>query len=202
MFNFDQSFNETMSPRSSEQNEAQRAQTRALILQTALQAFAERGYASASMSFIAQQAGVSKGLAYHYFKNKEDLLIGIFEMLAGLADGLEEAWEGKTVAQKLHMAVDLTFEILQTQPQIVRFMTALALQPEVTESLKEHIESQKLMNIKVYQGLFKELGYADPETEAYAFGAMLDGVALGYLALGDLYPMNEMKTLILTKYKL
>ena len=191
-----------MSPRSSEQNEAQRAQTRSLILQTALQAFAEKGYASASMSFIAQQAGISKGLTYHYFKNKEDLLVGIFQMLEGLADGLEEAWEGKSASQKLHLAVDLTFEILQTQPQVVRFMTALALQPAVTASLNQLIESQKLMNIKVYQSLFKELGYPNPNMEAYAFGALLDGVALGYLALGKLYPLEDMKTLIITKYKL
>jgi len=191
-----------MSPRTSQQNEAQRAQTRKLILEVALQAFAEKGYVSASMSYIAKEAGISKGLSYHYFKNKEDLLIGIFEMLAGMADGLESAWEGKRPAEKLALAVEMTFNILQEQPQMVRFMTALAIQPEVTDNLKQHIEAQKLINIKVYQEIFKELEYANPELEAYAFGALLDGVALGCLALGADYPLDKMKQIILSKYHL
>jgi len=191
-----------MSPRTSQQNEAQRAQTRQLILEVALQAFAEKGYASASMSYIAKEAGISKGLSYHYFKNKEDLLIGIFEMLAGMADGLESAWEGKSAAEKLALAIEMTFNILKEQPQMVRFMTALAIQPEVAENLKQHIEAQKLINIKVYQQIFKELEYANPELEAYAFGALLDGVALGSLALGADYPLDKMKHIILSKYHL
>lgn len=191
-----------MSPRSTEQNEAQRAQTRLLILETALKAFAEKGYASASISYIAKEAGISKGLSYHYFKNKEDLLVGIFEMLAGMADGLEAAWGGKTPREKLAMAIEMTFQILKEQPQTVRFMTALALQPEVTSHLKTLIEAQKLINIKVYEEIFAELNYKEAEAEAYAFGALLDGVALGKLAIGDDYPLETMKKVLYTKYDL
>lgn len=191
-----------MSPRSPEQNEAQRAQSRQLILEAALKAFAEKGYAAASMSYIAKTAGISKGLAYHYFDSKEALLLGIFEMLSTMTDGLEEAWKGKTAGQKLHLAIELTFTLLKEQAQMIRFMTALALQPEVTRDLKLMIEKQKLINIKVYQDLFQELAYKDPEMEAFAFGALLDGAALGYLALGEDYPLDKMKQVILSKYPL
>ena len=43
------------------------------ILAAALEEFAERGYAGASMAAVAARAGVTKGLIYHYFPGKADL---------------------------------------------------------------------------------------------------------------------------------
>ncbi len=48
--------------------------TRTLILNTALDLLAERGYEKTTMRAIAEQAGVSLGNAYHYFKSKEHLI--------------------------------------------------------------------------------------------------------------------------------
>ncbi len=48
--------------------------TRALILETALDLFRERGYEETTMRAIAQQAGVSLGNAYYYFRSKEHLI--------------------------------------------------------------------------------------------------------------------------------
>ena len=45
-------------------------QTKALILDSALQLLQERGYEQTTMRAIAQQAGVSLGNAYHYFNSK------------------------------------------------------------------------------------------------------------------------------------
>lgn len=42
-------------------------QTRALILETAMRLFQERGYDKTTMRAIAQEAGVSVGNAYYYF---------------------------------------------------------------------------------------------------------------------------------------
>ena len=52
-------------------------QTKALILETALQMFRDRGYEAATMRAIAKKAGVSLGNAYYYFPSKE-LLIQAF----------------------------------------------------------------------------------------------------------------------------
>src|SRR6266850_628356 len=49
-------------------------QTKALILDAALQIFHERGYEETTMRAIAKQAGVSLGNAYHYFGSKEHLI--------------------------------------------------------------------------------------------------------------------------------
>ena len=49
-------------------------QTRALILQTALDLFRERGYEETTMRAIAERAGVALGNAYYYFRSKEHLI--------------------------------------------------------------------------------------------------------------------------------
>ncbi|RME53400.1 MAG: TetR/AcrR family transcriptional regulator [Deltaproteobacteria bacterium] len=49
------------------------------IIQAAIAVFAEKGFFHAKVSQIARRAGVADGTIYLYFKNKEDILISIFE---------------------------------------------------------------------------------------------------------------------------
>src|SRR6185503_2650542 len=49
-------------------------QTKALILETALEIFREKGYEQTTMRAIADKAKLSLGNAYHYFKSKEHLI--------------------------------------------------------------------------------------------------------------------------------
>ncbi|WP_353944327.1 TetR family transcriptional regulator [Streptomyces sp. HUAS MG91] len=57
-------------------------QTRALILETAMRLFRERGYDRTTMRAIAQEAGVSVGNAYYYFAGKEHLIQGFYDRIA------------------------------------------------------------------------------------------------------------------------
>jgi AcrR family transcriptional regulator len=52
-------------------------QQRASILQTAAELFAARGYASTPMSALAGARGMSKGLLYHYYRDKQHILFDI-----------------------------------------------------------------------------------------------------------------------------
>src|ERR671917_1428408 len=56
-------------------------QTKALILETALEMFRERGYEETTMRAIAQKAGVSLGNAYYYFSSKEYLIQAIYQRI-------------------------------------------------------------------------------------------------------------------------
>src|SRR6266849_565040 len=49
-------------------------QTKALILNSALELHRDRGYEQTTMRAIAKKAGVSLGNAYHYFGSKEHLI--------------------------------------------------------------------------------------------------------------------------------
>jgi AcrR family transcriptional regulator len=48
---------------------------REAILRTALQLFLERGYGRTSLNDIAQQLKITKPALYHYFRNKDDILL-------------------------------------------------------------------------------------------------------------------------------
>lgn len=56
-------------------------QTKALILETALEMFRERGYDSTTMRAVAEKAGVSLGNAYYYFRSKEYLIQAFYQRL-------------------------------------------------------------------------------------------------------------------------
>jgi TetR/AcrR family transcriptional regulator, repressor of fatR-cypB operon len=80
---------------------------RETILQAALELIAEHGFHGAPMSAVAQRAGVSAGIIYHYFASKEDLIHALYKevetdfshaLLAGhlqalpLADTFQQIW--------------------------------------------------------------------------------------------------------------
>jgi AcrR family transcriptional regulator len=60
---------------------ARSEQTRALIVETALRLFRERGYEATTMRAIAKEAGVSVGNAYYYFGSKEELIQAYYDEL-------------------------------------------------------------------------------------------------------------------------
>lgn len=45
------------------------------IIAAALREFGEKSYAEASINVICAEDGISKGIMYHYYKNKEDLYL-------------------------------------------------------------------------------------------------------------------------------
>ena len=63
-----------MSPRSAKQFDEIRKQKKELILESALELFAENGFHATSISQIAKKAGISKGLIYNYFESKNEIL--------------------------------------------------------------------------------------------------------------------------------
>ncbi|TFJ93948.1 TetR/AcrR family transcriptional regulator [Lentibacillus salicampi] len=53
------------------------------IIEAAVAVIAENGYHASQVSKIAKKAGVADGTIYLYFKNKEDILISVFEEKMG-----------------------------------------------------------------------------------------------------------------------
>jgi TetR/AcrR family fatty acid metabolism transcriptional regulator len=77
------------------QEASRKGDKRRTILNAAVRVFAEKGFHKARVSDVAEQAGVADGTIYLYFRNKEDLLICIFEdsmdtLLSGLQASLED----------------------------------------------------------------------------------------------------------------
>jgi TetR/AcrR family fatty acid metabolism transcriptional regulator len=60
-----------------------------LILRAAIRVFSRRGFFNSKVSDIAREAGVADGTVYLYFKNKDHILVSIFDvtMTEAIADG-------------------------------------------------------------------------------------------------------------------
>lgn len=56
--------------------------SRDALLTAAMQLFWERGYAETGMNDVVALSGVSAGSMYHFFKTKEDLILGVLDRLA------------------------------------------------------------------------------------------------------------------------
>lgn len=57
-------------------------QTYKQIIETAFSMFSEKGFDQTSMANIAAEVGITKPAVYYYFKSKDDLIKGLFDIIA------------------------------------------------------------------------------------------------------------------------
>ncbi len=60
-------------------HEERKKETRQLLLESAVETFAQLGFHGASVDKIAEHAGFSKGAVYAHFNSKEELFLAILE---------------------------------------------------------------------------------------------------------------------------
>ncbi|WP_035425504.1 TetR/AcrR family transcriptional regulator [Halalkalibacterium ligniniphilum] len=123
------------------------------IINAAVTVIAKYGYHHAQVSKIAKEAGVADGTIYLYFKNKEDLLISLFQnkMGAFIEKIREQISENATVEEKLLILVTMHFEQLAADHAL-----AIVTQLELRQSNSE-LRTQINNVLKGYLILLDEL---------------------------------------------
>lgn len=93
---------------------------REAILLAAADVLHERGYASATMKDIAAAVNLTAGTLYHYFPNKESLVLAVLELglRAGYARVDAAGRQPGTPAQRLHRMIAAHVTGLTEQPAI------------------------------------------------------------------------------------
>ena len=101
-----------------------RRDKREVILDAAIQVFAQRGYHGSRVSDIAREAGIAYGLVYHYFRNKEEILHTIFEeRWSGFLEAVETIAASKTSAEdKLVSVAALILNAYRLRPAWVKVL--------------------------------------------------------------------------------
>lgn len=103
------------------------------IIQAATKVFAEKGFYNAKVSDIAKEAQVADGTIYLYFKNKDDLLISIFEESMDIfsAEVIKNMEMASNPEEKLRRFITLHLDLVRRNQD-----TAQVLQIELRQSSK------------------------------------------------------------------
>lgn len=189
-------------PKTKEQYQEIRTKSQAAIMEAALELFATEGYHSTSISKIAKKAGISKGLMYNYFKSKDDLLRAI--MMQAYDDGSEivekELKMPDTPKEQLEHILDNYHQMLKKDIRRWKLITALSIQESTKQMIMNEVMPKKEDLIQGFIHLFELLGFQNAKIEAYAFGAMMEGIGFHYMTLGDEYPLDDMIQNLKDKY--
>lgn len=194
-----------MSPRTSQQFEEIREERKNLIMNVALDQFANVGFHAATISHIAKHAGISKGLMYNYFKSKEELLADIINRsVSEIYSHFDPDHDGYLSEDEFVLFIRKLFGLLKDKRQFWKLLLGIMLQRGVYENIfGEGDRSMKIAgeplarftdNITVQMSEYfkrkKELkgsGY-DPVTEMLMFTNTVKGLAITFIFSYDLYP--------------
>ncbi len=189
-------------PRTAQQYENIREGKKKLIMRTALELFASKGFHATTISSIAEKAGISKGLLYNYFENKEDLMRSIiYEGLENLDKLMDPDKDGVLTSDEIEYMIDRFFALLQEDISFWRLYFTVFVQEPVVKLVEIRLVNTVKKYIEMFEAYFRSGGCEDPYAEAVLFGAMLDGIAMNYIANPGLFPVDKIKKRIIRKFK-
>ncbi|MBM7691999.1 TetR/AcrR family fatty acid metabolism transcriptional regulator [Peribacillus deserti] len=135
------------------------------IIDAAVVVIAENGYHQAQVSKIAKQAGVADGTIYLYFKNKEDILISLFqEKMGTFVETIEaELKQADNASDKLLVLIQQHFGQLSDDRHLA-IVTQLELRQsnkelriKINDVLKGYLElMEKIIDEGISNGEFSE----------------------------------------------
>lgn len=165
------------------------------IVEAAQRLFATEGYAATSTSKVAKEAGVSEGLIFRHFGNKEGLLQAVIDM------GMDRAKQ---------LFADI---VMETDPKLViRKVLELPFKASDTEREFWHLQYKLKWQsgyvhtdtldplLQAIESAFRKLKYFEPEKEAQLLMILMDGLATAILK-GGLTRESGMLEFILKKYR-
>ncbi len=171
------------------------------LLESALELFAEYGYAGTSVKAISQRAGVSQGLLYIHFENKEALLLALFEKSMQDVQATLELDAAANGTERLEILLRKTFGLMQTNRNFWRLFYTLRFQPAAAQALGSTIYAGTERIRKQLKQICQDLNVAHPETEARLLFAAIDGVCQHAMLEPDTYPFERVLEALLGNYQ-
>lgn len=158
------------------------------ILQAAIRVLAVKGFQQTKIRDIAKEAGVADGTIYLYYKNKDELLVRLFEevmqqVLTILRTALEEV---STPEDKLRCFLRTHLHMVEKEPEIAQIISVVLRQS--TTFIKEYKNTlfaeflgvlQEILREGMEQGVFRS--DIDPVVVSRALFGATDELALAWL---------------------
>jgi AcrR family transcriptional regulator len=171
---------------------------RTQLLRLGIQLFASRPYDEISIDDIAEEAGISKGLLYHYFHSKREFYVEAIRASSLHLLQLTEPDPLLPPSARLRAAIDAHLNYIQEHGAVFQtiYSGGISVAPEVGAILDEHRE--------VVMGRFlKNLGISKPRpvlrTALRAWVAMVEGASLDWIAHEQI-SRDAMRELLVASY--
>jgi AcrR family transcriptional regulator len=171
---------------------------RATLLDLGIDLFSRQAYEDISIDALAAEAGISKGLLYHYFRSKRDFYVETVRAASRRLQLLTMPDPGLAPAERLRAAIDAHLRYIQEHGAVyvAVYRSAVAIAPEVREILEEH------RNVIVRYVLdAMEVSRPKPllRTALRAWIAMVEGASLDWISNASV-SRDELRELLVAGY--
>lgn len=170
------------------------------ILAVALRLFAGQGYENTPTSQIAKEAGVSEGLIFRHFENKDGLLRALIAdgqaRVQVRMDQIARETDPKTI---LARTIDLPVALISEEREFWTLQFILKYNSKYAATLKAESDYFGTLIVTLGQA-FATLGYAEPERETELLILLLEGFGSSLLMQPDVADASATVNFIKSKY--
>ncbi len=110
------------------------------IINAALTEFAQNGFEKASTNEIVKNAGISRGLLYHYFKDKEELYEVLtryaIETFVGKINSSID-WDEPDIFERFKQIAFVKIEVSRVYPKLFNFIVNLFLKENNVQTMED-----------------------------------------------------------------
>jgi len=186
--------------RTEAQNAALRAVTRERLLMGAMACFAELGYSAVTVRKIAARAGLSVGVLYQHYPSKDALLAAAFEQSMVDVRATFAVATASPTSRQLSMLVRAAARTVREHLAFWQLGYAARHQPDVTRALGPALTAWTEEILAVLSRLLRAAGAAEPELDAVALFAQIDGMCVHFALAPDTYPLEAVAERIIANF--
>ncbi|WP_219836403.1 TetR/AcrR family transcriptional regulator [Paenibacillus sp. R14(2021)] len=169
------------------------------ILQSAIEVFAEKGYAASSTSEIAQRAGVAEGTIFRHYKTKKDLLFSIVApamtkliapfVLRGFSKVLDTEYD--SYEDVLRAMIENRIDFLKKHRNVLKILLQeIPFHPEMQERFQKDVLGKVLERLQRIVSKFQAKGQM-VEIPSYTVVRLSISAIMGYIAVRTVYGEQE-----------
>lgn len=169
------------------------------IVESAIEVFAEKGYAASSTSEIAQRAGVAEGTIFRHYKTKKDLLLAIVApamtkliapfVLRGFNKVLDSEYD--SYDQVLRAMIENRIEFLRKNRNILKILLQeIPFHPEMQERFQRDVLGIVLERLQRIVAKFQGQGLMAELPSSTVVRLSISAI-MGYIAVRTVYGERE-----------
>ena len=165
------------------------------LLETGARVFTESAYDEVSMAAVAREAGISKGLLYHYFPSKRDFFVATLEAAASELAALTETDPDRPPIEQLRVSLDAYLAWIDANAQSYRKLIESAASSDDARSIVTRVRSETV------DRMLDALGSQAPALRTALHGWLwsIDGATLDWLDNRDL-ERDELRELLVAGF--